>query len=509
MKRNFATAVVALASLFFVGATVAEAVDVKFGGQLRPRFEVGDHGMTSGSTGATTAGFDQRQDAQKIFSTRARLSADASINDQTSAFIQLQSVGVWGAAANINGSGSRNAFVANDNNVDVGLHQAYFALKNFFTLPVDLKVGRQEIVLDGHRLLGNTDWTQGAQAHDAIVLAHSEGDHTIVYGFSKALTASTVSTGDLGSRHDINVHVLWGNLKNLLHANSGLSLYFVAVEDGCSPTTAQTACNNTVATTATGGTRNDNNIYTFGFRQAGNLAQIWGIDYRAEFYYQTGKAFGDSAVANASLGYGSAVVNNGVDRGAYMFGVRVGKTFNDVMWKPGVTVWYDQLQGTDDGDVRDKKFRTFNTLFDTGHKFYGYMDLFLPANGANTAFLGLRDFAGKFSVKPLDKTSVNADIHAFWTETNVNDNATIRTNLGIPANSAADSNHLGEELDLTIVHNYNPNTNITLGYSHFWADDLFYAVNGKATGVGLNASGAKGVNARDSSWGYVMFDVKF
>ncbi|NIQ02055.1 MAG: hypothetical protein GWM98_17960, partial [Nitrospinaceae bacterium] len=51
--------------------------------------------------------------------------------------------------------------------IDVGLHQAYFTVKNLMSAPVNLKIGRQEVILDGHRLFGNTGWTQGAQSADA------------------------------------------------------------------------------------------------------------------------------------------------------------------------------------------------------------------------------------------------------------------------------------------------------------------------------------------------------
>ena len=34
-----------------------------------------------------------------------------------------------------------------------------------------------------------------------------------------------------------------------------------------------------------------------------------------------------------------------------MFGVRIGKKFNNVAMKPSLTLWYDHLSGTDDGDV--------------------------------------------------------------------------------------------------------------------------------------------------------------
>jgi hypothetical protein len=49
-------------------------------------------------------------------------------------------------------SGAANgSFQVSDNDSLLGLHQAYFTLKNFANTSLDLKMGRQQIVLDGHR----------------------------------------------------------------------------------------------------------------------------------------------------------------------------------------------------------------------------------------------------------------------------------------------------------------------------------------------------------------------
>ena len=66
---------------------------------------------------------------------------------------------------------------------DVGFHQAFITFKNVAGQAFDAKVGRQEIIWDGHRIFGNTLWTQGAQSHDAIRLTHNGGNHTINYAY--------------------------------------------------------------------------------------------------------------------------------------------------------------------------------------------------------------------------------------------------------------------------------------------------------------------------------------
>lgn len=585
MKRNFLTAL--SLSVVMVGGMVANAAaaDITFGGQLRPRFEVFEQNDFNDTTNPTY-----------IMSTRIRLNVNAKINDKTSAFIQMQARGVYGGPgsgvgfAGLPGPivGSRNAAVPSDAVTDVGLHQAYFILNDFFGAPVDLKFGRQEIVLDGHRLFGNTGWTQGAQTHDAIRLDHHHGEHSISYMFIKGTeqtaavpTAIGANAGganiggaapgpgifglgacgvDIDDDCDRNDHVVHANLKGIL--GGALSLYFVATDDNTfNAPLALTAGGLTPGSAVAGsGLNMDNDIYTIGARQAG---QLFGIDYRLEGYYQFGEAEGIAATGAGALGGAVATASafstalttaagtaanplnarlatpsatgltqlanygaggtSGVDRGAYMFGARIGKTFNNVMWKPSFTLWYDHLSGTDLDDVADNDFSTFDTLYDTGHKFYGFMDLYLNPNGADTSYLGLQDLAAKMSIKPMANLTLKADIHAMWTETDIADelndlgiaNATNAfTALGAAGGLAAGNttvvgdldSHLGEELDLTAVYKYNPNTTISVGYSHFWADDTFHLVNARNTTA---AVAPNTTNDDDASWAYVQFDVKF
>ena len=57
---------------------------VTFGGQLRPRFEYSDRD------------FDSTSDGNWFATSRVRLNATADITPDLGAFIQLQSVNVWG-----------------------------------------------------------------------------------------------------------------------------------------------------------------------------------------------------------------------------------------------------------------------------------------------------------------------------------------------------------------------------------------------------------------------------
>jgi len=211
--------------------------------------------------------------------------------------------------------------------------------------------------------------------------------------------------------------------------------------------------------------------------------------------------------ANGLAGYTSEAT-----REAYMFGVRVGKSFNNLPWKPKITLWYDYLSGNSDEDMDEGTWAAFDTLYDTGHKFYGFMDLFLNGQGSATNYMGLQDAAIKLVLKPADNWTLKADVHNFRTAESPGVNPDIATRTGIVsvcsssvftnASSCAGGRNggseLGTEVDLTLVHKYNANTKLVFGLSQFMAESLYHSVRG--TGAG---------QANTARWAYVMADVKF
>jgi len=257
---------------------------------------------------------NESSSATDLTATQVRLNAKANINADTSAFIQMQSNRTWGTSAS-------NAYTASDNDSTVGIHQAYFTLKNFAGTGVAAKVGRQEVVLDGHRLFGHTGWTTGAQTHDAIRLSHSHDNMTMTYVLSNSVEGTDVGHADL----DIQTHLIHNNFQGVLGGN--LSTYVIYTDDNCGIN----------ANSCTIG--QDNQWYTLGGRRA---VKKFSLDYRGEAYWQLGKAGGaGNQISQAATGEHNNVAttikgftNEGVKRDAYMFGVRVGKKFNNATWSP-------------------------------------------------------------------------------------------------------------------------------------------------------------------------------
>jgi hypothetical protein len=476
-----------------LASEVAWAADVSFSGQFRPRFNV-DNNSTDANSNANT-----------FFDTRVRLNAKANVNANTEVFLQFQSVGTWGkcnrdsgdsdmGAGNTGGcvgtrestggaTGAGDAAEASDTLADVGLHQAYLTLKNLAGQAVDLKIGRQEVVIDGHRLFGHTGWTQGGETKDAIRLSHSAGNHSMGYTYIAADNSDNMKNSDSGHGNE-NVHVITASTQGIM--GGALSGIFTYTND-----------NNA----STSNWEDSNDWFTIGARQKGKMG---GLDYRVEFYHQFGDA---GSVANGSgLGITGASANagSGIDRDAQMFGIRLGKTFKNAGMSPTITLWYDNLSGTSDDDATGGDFGTFDVLYDTGHKFYGFMDFYLNRAGANSGYFGMQDIALKTKMSPKAGWTFKADYHHFRTVVDIAGNdgdAVATTKLGGKMDP-----DLGTELDLTLVHKYDSNTKIAVGYSHYWTTTTFSQAN---AGGGANGATA-GSNANDDAdWAYVQIDTKF
>jgi len=465
MKKNYLIAI-AVAALM-LASEVAWAADISFSGQFRPRF------ISDSDSNDTTS------DAN-VFDTRIRLNANAKVNANTSVFLQFQSVGNWGTdsagfGTRVSQGGSGPALQANDTLNDVGFHQAYVTLKNFLGQAVDAKIGRQEVVLDGHRLFGHTGWTTGAETKDAIRLTHAGGNHTINYIFVEGRNEDNVADSDDRNERQ---HILHANTQGIMGGN--LSGYFVITDD-------QSETDN----------RDDSNtFYTIGARQKGKLGSL---DYRVEYYHQFGEGAVPGHDQDWSAGYTNGILDGSdIDRKAHMVGVRVGHTFKNVAWKPTITLWFDSLSGTDDEDVASNDYGGFDTLSDTGHKFYGFQDFYLNSENLGTGGYGLQDLAIKTKMSPAAGWTFKADYHFFSTQTDTSDGDadTMITN-DARLDGARDS-ELGTEMDLVLIHKYDSNTKIVMGYSHYWTTMTFALLNA-----------GDGDANDDSDWFFVMADTKF
>ena len=420
MKKNFWSFLAVLLAALFVSSTAVQAADISFGGQLLDRAEYVNK--------------DEDGDAAdwKV-GQRLRLNTTVKASGVT-AFAQLQHVKTWGTTGNTWAGGT-------DNDTAVGVHQAHLTVPNLYGTGITAKLGRQEIVLDGHRLFGHTGWALNAVVHDAAVLVHPATD--IIYAYSVAVNSATDGAS---TNTDMVAHVF---RKGLSLAGGKTSITAVLADDG----------------------RDSDNVLwsTLGIRQAGKLR---GYDYRVEYYHQGG------TVIPLVTGVSSWKTNMGADVDAHMFGARLGKKVGGTK----VTLWYDYLSGNDNGDADSNDWGAFHTIADTGHKFYGLIDSFTDAAGSGTDYLGLQDYAIKTVTPIAPGWTLKVDYHYFRTATDPGGNLTAWSgeSTGTTSGCTCSDRELGDEIDITLKHKYNANMSVQMGYSWLNGSETFHNINANA-----------------------------
>ena len=288
------------------------------------------------------------------------------------------------------------------------LHQAYFKLNNIYNLPLSVKAGRFEAVYGPQRLIGAVGWHNVGRSFDGVVFNYSNNLANIDFFNYKQIEAGMVD--DEG---DYNVRGAYANFK-LMDGHATQAFYI-----------------------------QDNDRVTIGGYGKGAFV---GLNYEAEFATQSGAK------------------SETVDFGGMMY------AFNGGIKVAGMTVsaGLDFVSG-DDSTTSDVD-ESFNTLFATNHKYYGYMDYFLNLP-VHTGGLGLQDLHVKISGFKVAGHAVNAAYHIF--------------------NADQSSDSFGNELDLTIVHQLAEKVKLVGGYSLFMPGKL------------------KSENGSNATFAYLMTIVNF
>ncbi len=212
------------------------------------------------------------------------------------------------------------------------VHQVYLDFKG---IPeTNLRLGRQEIVLDDSRLIGNIDWRQNGQSFDAVSLTNKSVKDLKLYGaYVNQVNTILLDYVDLD-----NLFLLNAKYSGIKGVNIAAFCYLLDTESN-----ADSARDSA----------------TYGLRLNGKIA---AFDYDVTGAYQSDFADGenhDGFMFNTSAGY------------------KIGKV--------RIGAGYHYISGQDGSD------RPFDTLFSTAHKFNGWADVFLSTNGGKLKN-GLQDF---------------------------------------------------------------------------------------------------------------------
>jgi len=397
-------------------------------GEIRPRTEY-LHGFKALADTAQDPAFWTEQ--------RSRLKLDYT-SEKYMVGLVLQDIRVWGNTSQLN-------------RVDglTSVHEAWGAV--LFNKNLSLKLGRQELIYDDHRIFGNVGWAQQARSHDLAKFRYNDSTTTIDFGLAFNQDAAQLTT---------NVYTVPNNYKTLqylwFHKNMkefGASI--LILNNGL-----QYSKTDTVGITE----------YNVNFSQVAGTHLTYKknkLNVAGAFYYQLG--------------------TDGNDKDINAYDAK-GEVNYSVTEKFTLGAGYELLSGTSQTDTANKENNSFAPLFGTNHKFNGFMDYFYVGNHANN--VGLQDIYIKLKYKHK-KLTTGLDVHLFTTAADLLD----AEELANTGNYKAMDAQLGSEMDATIKYNYTDGIGFQLGYSHLLGTESMEALKG-------------GDKDEISNWAYLMITIK-
>ena len=355
-----------------------------------------------------------------VIAQRARLGLESKLAGKYKIFLQLQDVRTWGEETNTLGDFSADNF---------DFHQAYAELNEG---PITFRLGRQEMIYDGQRLIGAVGWTNQGRSFDAARIMWRG------YGAEAHLFYAKLREEDSGtSAPNQDFFGVWANYGQMAAFKPSV-LFLVDRND------------------ATDMTRLTTGLYAKG-------ALTGGFKYEGEGYLQFGEVGASDILA-------------------FLIAARVGYAIPAPALKPEVWIWGEYLSGDND---TDDKVETFDTLFATNHKFYGFMDFFLGIP-ANTGGAGLIDLGGRVKVVPFEGVTAMVDYHFF------------RAAKSLVDSDGNDTKSFGSEIDVTLKGKVNKFATIVAGGGVLIPSE----------GISCARLGTCNPDPDTELFGYLMVDVK-
>lgn len=337
------------------------------------------------------------------------------------------------------------------------LHQAAIAFGDVKKFPFLLKVGRQELLYGDERFIGIGDWSNTGRSFDAAKLRF-ENDLLWVDAFSGRVVVPFDNHFNESNDYDW-FSGLYASTRKLLPWQE-TQLYFLARNVGAQAPNAS-------ATGVPGTPNSARDIYTVGVRFKSLPAKLGAWDYSAEIAGQFG-----------------SVVQTGIRRDleALAADAAVGYSWTKAFGSPRLGLGYTYASGDD--SAADGKSQTFEPLFGTNHKFYGLMDLW-----------GLRNIqSGRVvaSIKPLKQLTLSTEYHLLWLADTADfffpESGGGRTGNGYGRNPQFDG-FVGSELNLLATYSPTSDTDVQLGYGHFFVGPYIrQSVNSAPANGGTSAA---------------------
>ena len=423
-------------------------------GQLRTRSEFRDGQGTPSLQDTVPAFFTSQRTRLNFGYTGYRFKLYTSIQD----------VRVWGqdgSSINRTTLDAYDGFMLHEAWGELSLVDTGKVIKNF-----SLKIGRQELVYDDVRLLGNLDWLQQARRHDAALFKFDHNGWTAHLGaafnqnaerksntiYNGVPTGYAASTNGMSSMYKtmqflyVAKKLHFGNVSFLAFKDDFSKFHFAATDvDKKTPIYDQ----GTWSRITIGA-----NAFGTAFRK---------LSFAASAFYQGGKYREGTSLDEYFISLSTMYA--------------AGRKFS---FGPGI-----DLTSGNNGSDPTKKYQRFDPLYGTPHKFWGYMDYFYVADGFGSN--GLMDVYLKSKYKLKDNFTLTLDAHRF-----------VLPNVVADENGNALDKGLGTELDF--IFNYAPTKAITVegGYCSMFSTPTMVAAK------------VKNVKNADtfSSWAYLMISIK-
>ncbi len=357
----------------------------------------------------------------------------------------------------------------------IDLHQAFFTVGNPKEFPVSLKVGRQELAYADEHFLGAFFWNNIGRVFDAAK-ATWQSEWFAADFFSGRPVIPLDDSFNVSNDYE-TLSGFWATSAKVPH--HALDFFFLSRNvNGDSPS----AVNQPEVPLPS-----PRDIYSIGARLKSKPGDFGSWDYTVDAVGQFGNFRDLRAGAPSSR----------IEHQAYAFIVNFGYTFADCPATPRLAIEYSH--GSGDSDPTDDFHGTFDNLYPTNHKFYGYADF--------ASLQNLHDIRPMLTLKPTARLSVALEGHLFWLadthDSFYNVGGGPRGGIGTTAgngygiNPSYDSS-LGAEIDVIAGYALTRYAQLEAGYSRFF------------TGSYIDSSlSDPSFGSRDANWAYLQLMVKF
>jgi hypothetical protein len=507
MRKNLIFTALAGLILFVVSAFECSA-QFSLNGQLRTRTEFRDGVGTLNTKGSSAAFFTSQ---------RARLTFGYKW-DRLNFNLSVQDIRVWGQDASSISNADGNRLMVHEAWAEVTLmNSADTTIKTKWLDNLSFKIGRQALIYDDVRLLGDLDWLQQARRHDALLLkaVHKGWQFDLGAGFNQnsdafGITGTgyvagnvpayvTSSTGQLvptpagllplapngsvaASSSKSGAPVLSNppGTNALNQQYKSMQMLYVSRKFGQTKFAALffkddfAKYRSDSAATASGGlvygrrydVKGVNSRLTYGLMINGTIGNASGLKkaWQIGGYLQSGKDRDGKDLT--ALHYFASLI---FQKGKFSFG-------------PG----FEYLSGNDPSTPATENNR-FDPLYGTPHRQWGYMDYYYVGTGSPVGGLVNPYFKVKYQ---SNNFFISVDAHHFRLAENV-------LNAADPAKAKID-NDLGYEFDFTANYTLNKFTTLELGYAFMKATNSTEYVK----------KGTMNQANQNPQWAYLMVNIR-